>query len=195
MTASVANIHGILRLAEKFDFMIAEDHAYSDFGSPHLSSIAQLDELRRVIYIGSYLKVLCPGMRIGFLAAPSACVPQLLDAKVLAVLYGSTLDEFVLRELLASGKYRKHLQRLRERVAKARHLAGMVIARCRLAAQRREQRQSVHLGTGARRVRQRIPFYGVAGCTIGGDASLRSGRGRSLYALATTAKLACCASR
>jgi DNA-binding transcriptional MocR family regulator len=127
MTASVANIHGILRLAEKYNFLIAEDHAYSDFGSPHLASLAQLDELRRVIYIGSYSKVLCPGMRIGFLAAPSLWVPQLLDAKVLAVLYGSTLDEFVLRELLASGKYRKHLQRLRERVAKARQLAGAAL--------------------------------------------------------------------
>jgi DNA-binding transcriptional MocR family regulator len=127
VTASVANIHGILRLAEKYNFLIAEDHAYSDFGSPHLASIAQLDELRRVIYVGSYSKVLCPGMRMGFLAAPNVCIPQLLDAKVLAVLYGSTLDEFVLRELLASGKYRKHLQRLRERVAKARHLAGTAL--------------------------------------------------------------------
>jgi DNA-binding transcriptional MocR family regulator len=127
VTASVANIHGILQLADKYNFLIAEDHAYGDFGSPHLASIAQLDELRRVIYIGSFSKVLCPGMRIGFLAAPSACISPLVDAKVLAVLHGSTLDELVLRELLASGKYRKHLQRLRERVAKARHLANTAL--------------------------------------------------------------------
>jgi DNA-binding transcriptional MocR family regulator len=122
ITSSVSNVHGVLRLAEKYNFVVVEDHVYSDFGPPQLS-LAQLDELRRVIYIGSFSKVLCPGMRIGFLAAPGACLGQLIDAKVLSVLRGSALDEQVLREVLASGKYRKHLQKLRERVARASHSA------------------------------------------------------------------------
>ncbi len=103
ISASPANCHGILQLAEKYDFLIAEDHAYSDLASPHLISMAQIDELRRVLYIGSYTKVLCPGIRIGFVAAPDACIGPLLEAKILAVLSGSALEEAVLREVLSSG--------------------------------------------------------------------------------------------
>jgi DNA-binding transcriptional MocR family regulator len=59
-------------------------------------------------------------MRIGFIAAPEALVSQLVDSKILGVLSGSGLDEFVLREMLDSGKYRKHTERLRDRLGAAR---------------------------------------------------------------------------
>jgi DNA-binding transcriptional MocR family regulator len=119
-TASAANCHGILKLADKYNFLIVEDHVYSDLGSPHLVSLAQIDELRRVIYVGSFTKVLSPGIRIGFIAAPEGLVRQLIEAKILTVLSGSALDEFIIREVLASGKYRKYVERLRDRLTKAR---------------------------------------------------------------------------
>jgi DNA-binding transcriptional MocR family regulator len=122
-TASAANCHGILKLADKYNFLIVEDHVYSDLGPPHLISLAQIDELRRVIYVGSFTKVLSPGIRIGFVAAPDGLVRQLIDAKILTVLSGSALDEFIIREVLASGKYRKYLERLRDRLTKARSLS------------------------------------------------------------------------
>jgi DNA-binding transcriptional MocR family regulator len=68
-------------------------------------------------------------MRIGFIAAPEALVPRLVDSKILSVLSGSALDEFVLRELLASGKYRKHTERLRDRLGKARAAATDALRR------------------------------------------------------------------
>jgi DNA-binding transcriptional MocR family regulator len=120
ITASASNCHGILSLAERYDFLIAEDHVYTDFGPPHLVSLAQIDELRRVIYIGSFTKVLSPAIRLGFLAASDNLVPPLIDEKILSVLTGSALGEVVVREVLASGKYRRHLDRLRDRLAKAR---------------------------------------------------------------------------
>lgn len=127
LSASVANCYGILKLAEKHDFLIAEDHVYSDLGAAHLVSLAQLDELQRVFYVGSFTKVLCPGVRIGFLAAPMTHVPALVEQKVLTALYGSAFDECFLREVLASGKYRKHLERLRDRLAKSRALTSVLL--------------------------------------------------------------------
>ncbi len=119
-SATAANCHGILTLAEKYNFVVVEDHVYTDLAPRPVVSLAQIDELKRVLYVGSFTKVLGPGMRIGFIAAPEALVPQLVDSKILAVLSGSALDEFVLRELLASGKYRKHTERLRDRLGPAR---------------------------------------------------------------------------
>jgi len=134
-SATAANCHGILTLAEKYNFVVVEDHVYTDLAPRPVVSLAQIDELKRVLYVGSFTKVLGPGLRIGFIAAPEALVPQLVDSKILGVLSGSALDEFV-RELLASGKYRKHTERLRDRLAKARaaathalHRAGMTIER------------------------------------------------------------------
>jgi DNA-binding transcriptional MocR family regulator len=133
-SATAANCHGILKLAEKYNFLVVEDHVYSDLAPRPAVFLAQIDELKRVLYVGSFTKVLGPGMRIGFIAAPEALVPQLVDSKILSVLSGSALDEFVLRELLASGKYRKHTERVRDRLAKSRaaatnalHRAGMII--------------------------------------------------------------------
>lgn len=123
ITASAANCHGILKLAERYDFLLAEDHIYTDLGGGPLTSLAQIDELRRVVYIGSFSKVLCPGVRLGYLAATETLLSRLIEAKILAVLSTSRLDEFVVREALASGKYRRHVERLRERLAKARPLA------------------------------------------------------------------------
>jgi DNA-binding transcriptional MocR family regulator len=110
-------------LAEKYNFVVVEDHVYTDLAPRSVVSLAQIDELKRVLYVGSFTKVLGPGMRIGFVAAPEALVPQLVDAKILGVLTGSALDEFVLRELLAGGKYRKHTERVRDRLGKARAAA------------------------------------------------------------------------
>ncbi|HEY2590709.1 MAG TPA: PLP-dependent aminotransferase family protein, partial [Steroidobacteraceae bacterium] len=88
ITASASNCHGILSIAERYDFLIVEDHVYTDFGSPHLVSLAQIDELRRVIYVGSFTKVLSPAIRLGFLAASNELVSPLADEKILTVLSG-----------------------------------------------------------------------------------------------------------
>ena len=128
-SATAANCHGVLSLAEKYNFVVVEDHICTDLASRSVVSLAQIDELKRVLYVGSFTKVLGPGMRIGFIAAPEALVPRLVDSKILSVLSGSALDEFVLRELLASGKYRKHTERLRDRLGKARAAATDALRR------------------------------------------------------------------
>ena len=131
-SASAANCHGILTLAEKYNFIVAEDHVYTDLAPRRVVSLAQIDELKRVLYVGSFTKVLGPGMRIGFIAAPEALVSQLVDSKILGVLSGSALDEFVLREMLASGKYRKHIERLRDRLGTTRAAATAALRRAGL---------------------------------------------------------------
>jgi DNA-binding transcriptional MocR family regulator len=132
-SATAANCHGVLTLAEKYNFVVVEDHVYTDLAPRRAVSLAQIDELKRVLYVGSFTKVLGPGMRVGFIAAPESLVPQLIDSKILGVLSGSALDEFVLREMLASGKYRKHTERLRDRLGTARAAATNALRRAGLS--------------------------------------------------------------
>ena len=117
-SASAARCHGILKIAERYGFLVTEDHVYTDLAHPHSISLAQIDELQRVIYVGSLTKVLGPGLRIGFAAVRDELGTPLLEGKLLGVLSGSALVEFVLREVLDGGKYKRHIERLRDRVAK-----------------------------------------------------------------------------
>jgi DNA-binding transcriptional MocR family regulator len=119
-SASAANCHGVLRIAETYNFLVAEDHLFSDLAGAQAVSLAQIDEIRRVIYVGSFTKLLGPGLRVGFIATQADLMASLIEAKILSVLTGSTLCEAVLREVLASGKYRRHVERIGDRIAKAR---------------------------------------------------------------------------
>ena len=119
-SASAARCHGVLKIAERHDFLIAEDNVYTDLAGPNMVSLAQIDELQRVLYVGSFTKILGPGLRIGFIATRDELLRPLIEAKMLGVLSGSALCEFVLREVLDSGKYRRHVERLRDRLARGR---------------------------------------------------------------------------
>lgn len=123
-SSSAANCHEVLKIADRYDFLVTEDHMLSDLAGAGAITLAQIDELRRVIYVGSFTKLLGPGLRIGYIAAQSSLIAPIFKAKVLNLLSGSALCESVVREVLASGKYRRHIVHLRDRVAKARAVSA-----------------------------------------------------------------------
>src|SRR5205085_497931 len=72
--ASAANLHQLLRLAERYELLLAEDDVYSDLHPGGGYRLAQLSNLQRVIYFGSFCKILSPALRVGYLAAEPALV-------------------------------------------------------------------------------------------------------------------------
>jgi DNA-binding transcriptional MocR family regulator len=68
---SAARAFRLLQLAEQYDFTIVEDDIYSDLCPPgHAATrLASLDQLKRVIYLGSFSKTLAANLRVGFIAA------------------------------------------------------------------------------------------------------------------------------
>lgn len=122
-TASPANLHGLLVLADRHDVLLVEDDVFGDLhpGMPlRLAGLAARGP--RMAYIGSFTKVLGPGARIGFLRCDAVLVEAILQLKVLSSLTGSAIEEMLLVEMLAAGGYRRHLERLRPRLASARAL-------------------------------------------------------------------------
>lgn len=119
-----ANAFQLLRLAHEFDFMIVEDDVYSDLHpGPTVSScirLAALDQLQRVIYVSGFSKTLAANLRVGFIACEPALAREFTDLKMLIGLTSSELGERVVYRVLSEGHYRRHLQRLRARLARAR---------------------------------------------------------------------------
>jgi DNA-binding transcriptional MocR family regulator len=121
--SSAANLHRVLMLAQRHDMLIAEDDVQGHFhpGAPGAATrLAQLSGLDRVIYYSSFCKAMSPALRMGYLAAEPALVKALLREKIVSVLTTAALNEYVLLEVLAAGRWRKHLDRLQQRLATAR---------------------------------------------------------------------------
>ncbi|RQP25171.1 aminotransferase-like domain-containing protein [Piscinibacter terrae] len=126
---SAANLHRVLMLAERHDMLLAEDDVHGHFHAGPATRLAQLSELRRVIYYSSFCKALSPALRVGYVAAEPSLLKVLLRTKIQSVLTTSSLNENVLLELLAGGRLRKHLDRLQQKLATARNVTARELRR------------------------------------------------------------------
>lgn len=117
---SLSKSHKLLSLANQFDFYVIEDNVYGDLANHTSVLLAQLDEFQRVFHVGSFTKVLNPGMRVGYVVPPLRFLSDLQMQKMLTVLTGSALNEALVAECLVSGRFRKHLQQLKSRLDRAR---------------------------------------------------------------------------
>ena len=118
-STSVAVAARLVQLAERHNLLLVEDDIYGDLHpDPHPVRLAQIDGLRRTLYVSSFSKLLSPSIRVGYLAAPPALVETLLEAKLLSVMSTSDFDEHLVHEILSGGGYRKHLERVRVRLAR-----------------------------------------------------------------------------
>jgi DNA-binding transcriptional MocR family regulator len=121
---SAARAYGLLQLAERHDFRIVEDDVYCDMHpGPAVQAcnrVAALDQLRRVIYLGSFSKTLAANLRVGFVCCEPGLARELTDLKMLIGLTSSELGERVVYRVLSEGHYRRHLERLRQRLSAVR---------------------------------------------------------------------------
>jgi DNA-binding transcriptional MocR family regulator len=126
--SSAANLHKLLVLAQQYGFLIAEDDVQGHFHPGQPTRLAALSGLDRVIYYSSFCKALSPALRMGYVAADPALLKVLLRQKIYSVLTTPALNELVMLEVLAAGRWRKHLERLQRRLASARHASEKALA-------------------------------------------------------------------
>jgi DNA-binding transcriptional MocR family regulator len=126
---SAANAHRLLQLADEYGFMIVEDDVYGDLHPGRALRLASLDQLRRVVYLGGFSKTLAANLRVGFVAASAELAPRLADLKMLTGLTTPELTERVVARILAEGRYRRHLDRLRGKLDAARDRTARALER------------------------------------------------------------------
>jgi GntR family transcriptional regulator/MocR family aminotransferase len=112
----------LLRWAERSGAWVVEDDYDSEYrfeGHP-IAAIKSLDRGDRVIYIGTFSKLLFPALRLGYLVLPPVLVPSFAVAKFLADRHSPTVEQAVLAAFLGEGHFDRLLRRLRKRVAAGR---------------------------------------------------------------------------
>jgi GntR family transcriptional regulator/MocR family aminotransferase len=123
VTMSLARRLSLLDWAKRANAYILEDDYDSEFrfASRPLATLQGLDDAERVIYIGTFSKVLFPSIRIGYMILP----PQLLDAALkvrrLIDIHSPMLEQAVLTDFMIEGHFRRHLRRMRTLYAERRN--------------------------------------------------------------------------
>ncbi len=75
----------LLELARAYDTLVVDDHCYADIvfqSEPVPPNLYQLDEDGRVVYVGSFSKILGPGVRQGYFMAPEALQTRIMANKI-----------------------------------------------------------------------------------------------------------------
>ena len=117
--APISQLYRVLHLAEAHDVTLIENDIFADLDPQSRPSLASLDQLRRVVHVGSYSKTISPSIRVGYLLAPPALIDELTQLKMVSGLTSSDFTERIAWGALTEGRWRKHLRSLRERLAEA----------------------------------------------------------------------------
>ena len=97
------------------------DSEYRYSGAP-LPSLQGLARGVPVIYIGTFSKVMFPGLRIGYVIAPQRLVASLKRAKWLADRHTSLVDQAVLADFIREGHLERHIRRMRRLYGRRREV-------------------------------------------------------------------------
>ena len=105
----------LLAWAASADAWVIEDDYDSEYryeGRP-LETLKALDEGERVIYVGTFSKVMFPSLRVGYVVLPPALVEPFLRVKTLADGGSPSLEQDALADFLSEGHFERHLRRSR----------------------------------------------------------------------------------
>src|SRR4029453_19409371 len=94
---------------------IVEDDYDSEFRyvSRPLTALQGLDRDGRVVYVGTFSKVMFAALRFGFVIAPSSLVPALAAARQFAGTQQAILEQMVLADFIGDGHLERHVRRMR----------------------------------------------------------------------------------
>lgn len=104
----------VAQVALESGLPIIEDNPYGDlwFDAPPAPSLSARHP-EGSVYLGSFSKILAPGLRLGYLVAPKALYPKLLQAKQAADLHTPSFNQRVVAEVLKDGFIDRHVPTIR----------------------------------------------------------------------------------
>ena len=122
VTMSLARRLELLRWAEANRAWIVEDDYDSEYRylGPPLASLQSLDRAGCVIYVGTFSKVLFPGLRLGYVVAPPSLAEPLRQAKAVVDRHSPIVPQAVLADFIRQGHFARHIRRTREAYAERR---------------------------------------------------------------------------
>lgn len=115
VTMSYEKRKKMYELACKYDVIILEDNPYGDlrYSGQYIPTIKSLDTEGRVIYAGTFSKVISPGMRVGWCIAPKEIISKIVVCKQGEDVHTNIWSQMICSEFMANYDYEAHLENLR----------------------------------------------------------------------------------
>ena len=114
VTMSFERRRRLVELARRHELLVVEDNPYGllRYSGEALPPLYQLDGGDFVIYIGTFSKILSPGIRLGWAVAPPPVMEKIVLGKQAADLCTSTLTQYFVREYFGEGRWREYIESL-----------------------------------------------------------------------------------
>lgn len=127
-TMDEARREAVIAVCREHGLPVVEDNPYGELwfdAPPPKPLLARWPE--GVVYLGSFSKILAPGLRLGYIVAPPALYPKLLQAKQAADLHTPGFNQRVVAEVIKDGFLDQHVPTIRARYHAQRDamLAGL----------------------------------------------------------------------
>lgn len=115
VTMSAARRMQLLNWATRNGAWIIEDDYDSEYrsGGRPIASLQGLDVGERVIYVGTFSKVMFPALRLGYVVVPKDLVPAFFDARDAVDTFSSTLYQLVMTDFIREGHFARHIRKMR----------------------------------------------------------------------------------
>ncbi|MFZ5753530.1 MAG: PLP-dependent aminotransferase family protein [Bacillota bacterium] len=123
-TLSLARRREIAGMLEELGLVLVEDDPYGDLrysGDP-LPAIKAYDQQNRVVYLGSFSKIISPGLRVGFAIGPREILGKMVIGKQTTDVHTSNLSQMIIYEFCRQGLLTPHIASVREKYGRKRDL-------------------------------------------------------------------------
>jgi 2-aminoadipate transaminase len=116
VTLSAERRRHLVELAREHELLVCEDNPYGllRFEGEPQQTLYSLDGGDYVLYLGTFSKILSPGIRVGWVVAPPPVLEKIGLGKQAADLCTSTLTQYFVREYFAEGRWREYIDDLIE---------------------------------------------------------------------------------
>jgi 2-aminoadipate transaminase len=106
----------LVEIARERELLLVEDNPYGllRYEGESRESLYELDGGDYVLYVGTFSKILSPGIRLGWLCAPPPVMEKVVLGKQASDLCTSTLTQYFVREYFAEGRWLDYVGDLRE---------------------------------------------------------------------------------
>jgi 2-aminoadipate transaminase len=121
----------IYAVASQYNLLIVEDDPYGllRYEGETVPPIKSFDEERRVVYLGSFSKILVPGFRVGWMSAPPALMRKAVLAKQAQDLCTNTFGQFAIFEAMRQNLLFPHVEKIKQLYRRKRDLMLAAVAR------------------------------------------------------------------
>src|SRR5262249_53362770 len=115
MTMSASRRMLLLNWAARTGAWIIEDDYDSEFrfGARPITSLQGMDTSARVIYVGTFSKVMFPAMRLGYVVIPKDLVQAFATVRDASDQFSSTLYQAVMATFIRDGHFARHIRKMR----------------------------------------------------------------------------------